>query len=146
MRARARPLFLRTVFQILFRISQWNGKNENPKTDISALKSVFGFRVPLEIRNPDFENLNPVFPIKRTHNLVPRVLSYPSLRSGRERDPGWVWSRGPRTKLIPREESIVSRFFCLVRFHRSRNDRKGKTDLLSLQLAPTITEIRKISA
>ena len=30
MRARARPLFLRTVFQILFRISQSNGKNENP--------------------------------------------------------------------------------------------------------------------
>ena len=66
MRARARPLFLRTVFQILFRISQSNGKNENPKTDISALKSVFGFRVRLEIRNPDFENLNPDFPIERT--------------------------------------------------------------------------------
>ena len=53
MRARARPLFLRTVFQILFRISQSNGKNENPKTDISA--SVFGFRVRLQIRNPDFK-------------------------------------------------------------------------------------------
>ena len=66
MRARARPLFLRTVFQILFRISQSNGKNENPKTDISALKSVFGFRVRWEIRNPDFENLNPDFPIERT--------------------------------------------------------------------------------
>ena len=68
MRARARPLFLRTVFQILFRISQSNGKNENPKTDILALKSVFGFRVRLEIRNPDFENLNPDFPIERTLN------------------------------------------------------------------------------
>ena len=45
--ARARPLFLRTVFQILFRISQSNGNNENPKTDISALKSVFGSRVRL---------------------------------------------------------------------------------------------------
>ena len=55
MRARAKPLFLRTVFQILFRISQSNGKNENPKTDISALKSVFGFRVRLQIRNPDFK-------------------------------------------------------------------------------------------
>ena len=31
-------------------------------------------------------------------NLVPRVLSYPSLRSEREGDPDWVWSRGPRTK------------------------------------------------
>ena len=55
MRARARPLFLRTVFQILLRISQSNGKNENPETDISALKSVFGFRVRLQIRNPDFK-------------------------------------------------------------------------------------------
>ena len=45
----------RTVFQILLPISQSNGKNENPKTAISALKSVFGFRVPLQIRNPDFK-------------------------------------------------------------------------------------------
>ena len=45
MRPRARPLFLRTVFQILFRIFQSNGKNENPETDISGLKSVFEFRV-----------------------------------------------------------------------------------------------------
>ena len=53
----------------------------------------------------------------------------------RERDPGQVWSRGSRTKLIPREESFVSQlFFCLVRFHRSHNDRKGEIDLLSLQL------------
>ena len=66
MRACARQLFVRRVFQILFRISQSNGKNENPKTDISALKSVSGFRVRLEIRNPDFENLNPDFPIERT--------------------------------------------------------------------------------
>ena len=45
MRARARPLILRTVFQILFRISQSKGKNENPKTDISPLKSVFFIRI-----------------------------------------------------------------------------------------------------
>ena len=54
MRARARPLFLRTVFQILFRISQEkkkNGKKGNPRTDILALKSFFGFRVRLQIRN-----------------------------------------------------------------------------------------------
>ena len=57
MRARARPLFLRTVFQILFQIFQSNGKNENPKRDISALKAVFGFRVRLQIRNPDFKIL-----------------------------------------------------------------------------------------
>ena len=55
MRARARPLFLRTVFEILIRISQSNGKSENSKTDISALKSVFVFRVRLQIRNPDFK-------------------------------------------------------------------------------------------
>ena len=54
-RARARTLFLRTVFQILFPIFQSNGKNENPKTDISALKSVFGFHVRFQIRNPDFK-------------------------------------------------------------------------------------------
>ena len=54
MRARARPLFLRKVFQILFRISQSKGKDENLKIDISALKSVFGFRVRSQIRNPDF--------------------------------------------------------------------------------------------
>ena len=45
MRAQARPLILRTVFQLLFRISQSNEEKGNPKTDISALKSVFGFRV-----------------------------------------------------------------------------------------------------
>ena len=67
MRARARPLFLRTVFQILFRISQSNGKNENPKTDISALKSVFGIRIRLEIRNPDF-------PIERTPSIHCHVI------------------------------------------------------------------------
>ena len=54
-RARARPLFLRTVFQILSPIFQSNGKNENPKTYISALKSVFGFHVRFQIRNPDFK-------------------------------------------------------------------------------------------
>ena len=51
MRERARPLFLRTVFQILFRISQKNGKKGNPRTGISALKSFFGFRVRLQIRS-----------------------------------------------------------------------------------------------
>ena len=54
MRARARPLFVRKVFQILFRISQSNCKGENLKIDISALKSVFGFCVRSQIRNPDF--------------------------------------------------------------------------------------------
>ena len=52
----------------------------------------------------------------------------------RERDPDWVWSHGSRTKLILRKESFVSQFFCPVRFHCSHNDRKGKIDLLSLQL------------
>ena len=55
MRVHAGPLFLRTVFQILFRISQSNGKKENPKRNIAALKSVFGFRVRLQIQNPDFK-------------------------------------------------------------------------------------------
>ena len=58
MRARARPLFLRTVFQILFRIppptpppQKKNRNKGNPRTDISALKSFLGFRVRLQIRN-----------------------------------------------------------------------------------------------
>ena len=42
MRARARPLFLRTVFQILFPISQTSGTKGNP---------FFRFRVRLQIRN-----------------------------------------------------------------------------------------------
>ena len=71
MRARARPLFLRTVFQILFRISQSNVKNENPKTDISAL-----FRVQLQIRNLDFQNLNPDFPIERTVSPIFWPMSF----------------------------------------------------------------------
>ena len=54
--------------------------------------------------------------------------------SERARDPGWFWSRGSRTKLIPREESFVSQLFCLARFHCSQNDRKSKIDLLTLQL------------
>ena len=52
MRARARPLFLRTVFQILFRISQSNGKKEIPK-HISQrwnLFSNFAFDCRSEIR------------------------------------------------------------------------------------------------
>ena len=36
-------------FKPFFQISQWNGKNENPKTHISALKSVFGFCIGLQI-------------------------------------------------------------------------------------------------
>ena len=80
-------------------------------------------------------------PVMKQSKRQPRsqgsLLPVPTERE-RERDPGWVWSRDPRTKLIPREESFVSQFFCLVRFHRSRqgsrSDRKGKTDLLSLQL------------
>ena len=43
MRAHTRPLFLRTVFQILFRISQSNDKKGNPK-------------------NPDFDFLIEIHP------------------------------------------------------------------------------------
>ena len=31
--------------------------------------------------------------LKKISNLAPRVLSYPSLQSKRERDPGWVSSK-----------------------------------------------------
>ena len=53
--AHARPLFLGTVFQILFRDFPIAWNKGNPKTDISALKSTFGFRVWLQIWNPDFK-------------------------------------------------------------------------------------------
>ena len=50
----------------------------------------------------------------------------------RERDPGKRWSRGSRTKLILREESFVSHFFCPVYSQRSRSDRNSKIDFLTL--------------
>ena len=55
MRAYARPLFVKTVYQILFWISHSNSKEESPKKKILALKYVFGFRVRLQIRNLDFK-------------------------------------------------------------------------------------------
>ena len=66
---------LRTVFQILFRISQLNGKNENPKTDNLSLKSFF--RISRSIANPKsgFENLNPDFPIERTLKILFRCTA-----------------------------------------------------------------------
>ena len=70
MRARVRPLFLRTVFKSFFRISQSNGKNENPKTDISALKAVFGFRFRLQIRNPDFKIENQISQSNAPKNVI----------------------------------------------------------------------------
>ena len=81
--AKRRPLFTRVVLQILFRISQSNGKKEiheiriwisqlksTLRTDFSKVKSVFGFRVRLGNPDLDFENLNPDFPIERILNLV----------------------------------------------------------------------------
>ena len=66
---RSRLLFVRKVFQIVFRISQLNGKDENLKTDISALESVLKSR---SIANPKagFLNLNPDFQIERTLELA----------------------------------------------------------------------------
>ena len=61
MRVRARPWFLSTVFPILFRISQSNGKNR-------YLSIKIRFRISRSIANPKsvFQNLNPDFPIERT--------------------------------------------------------------------------------
>ena len=66
MRARAKPPFLRKVFQILFRISQSNGKDENLKIDNSA------FRISRSIANPKsgFLNVNSDFLIERTLKLA----------------------------------------------------------------------------
>ena len=55
MRARARPLSLRTVLKILPKISQKKKKRRKgyPRKDFSVLKSVFGYGVRFQIRNPD---------------------------------------------------------------------------------------------
>ena len=78
-------------------------------------------------------------------NLLPRVLSYPPLRSERERETlvGSGHER-PRAKLILREEFFVSQFFVCFLFvtillieasvFTIRNDYKSKLDLLTLQL------------
>ena len=92
-RARARPLFIKTVFQILFRIFQSNVKNETLKTDISALKSVFGFRVRLQIRNPVFKSKSRF--LNRTHPKKKRCL----LRCAHARDIKWKWNNIRRYKL-----------------------------------------------
>ena len=86
--AKRRPLFTRKVLQILFRISQLNGKKEiheiwiwisllksTLRTDFSEVKSVFGFRVRLGNPDLDFENRNPDFPIERVRIL--RLLNLP---------------------------------------------------------------------
>ena len=89
MRTRARTLFLRAVFRILFRISQSNGKKEiheiriwisqlksTLRTDFSEVKSVFGFRIWLRNPDLDFENLNPDFPIERTLGDIIAVMFF----------------------------------------------------------------------
>ena len=81
MRVHARPLFLRTVLQILFRISQSNDKKGNPKNqDLDFLIEIhledgflggeIRFRISRSIGKLDFENLNPDFPIERTLGFV----------------------------------------------------------------------------
>ena len=107
----------------------------NRRTDRRILKIFLpGFRIQTEILT-DFR-IHPFFWAKILDNLVPRVLSYPSLRSERERETlvGFGLVAPAQNLLIPREEPFVSQFFCLVRFLRSLNDRKSKIDLLSLQL------------
>ena len=94
-----------------------------------------GFRIQSEILT-DFR-IHPFFWAKILDNLVSRVLSYPPY-GARERERETLVGFGhvapAQNLLIPREEPFVSQFFCLVRFHRSHNDRKSKIDLLSLQL------------
>ena len=72
-------------------------------------------------------------------NLVPRVLSYPPLRSKRERETlvGSGHER-PRAKLILREFLSVFLFVTVLLIQASvftvRNDYKSKLDLMTLQL------------
>ena len=93
---------------------QWKFKTHNP-SQFCLLRFLFFFDHSVVftssevIRGPTRfgKALNLIFPKLSSQknawlrsSLVARVLSHPSLRSERERDPGWVWSRGSRTKLI----------------------------------------------
>ena len=69
MRAHAKPLFLRTAS---FSNPFSDFKKENAKPNVSALKSVFGFRVRLQIRNPDF----PIERTLRVRMFVKSTVSY----------------------------------------------------------------------
>ena len=44
-----------SFFESFFGLPKKKGKKENPRTDFSALKSVFRFRSRLKTRNPDFK-------------------------------------------------------------------------------------------
>ena len=71
-------------------------------------------------------------PFMTKDNLVPRVLSYPSL-SEREKDPGWFWSRGLQNKINSEGGVLCLSILCLVHAMIARF-RKSKIDLLTLQL------------
>ena len=98
------------------------------KVDVSRLtRNVFPqeagpFQIDVSIFSPALVQQQP-----RSQGSLLRAL-----RSERERDPGKRRSRGSRTKLILREESFVSHFFCLVYSQHSRSDRNSKIDLLTL--------------
>ena len=57
MRARARPLFLRTVFQILFQISQKNRKERESKNRYFSVEILF--RISRSIANPKYSGSSP---------------------------------------------------------------------------------------
>ena len=77
---------LKDSFSNPFSDSQSNGKIETSKTDISALKSVFGFRVRLQIRYPVLKSKSR-FP-NRTHPKKKRCL----LPYAHVRDIRWKWN------------------------------------------------------
>ena len=72
MRARARPLFLRTVFEILFRVSQSNGKRKSTNRYLSV---EIHFWISRSIANPKSgfsvvqkSKIYPASPIERAHS------------------------------------------------------------------------------
>ena len=91
-----RPLFTKVVLQILFRISQSNGKKKvhefrfwitalksTLRTDFSEVKYFFWFCVRLQNPKAGFQNRNREFPIKRklSRNVIRQVLFLAFLRA-----------------------------------------------------------------
>ena len=108
----------------LFNAHKSNYINEGVKAKLAFSSSENNF-----LTTPSPSCLSPIIHsllLNFLFNLVPRVLSYPPLRSERasERDPGWVWSRMPQSKINPERGvlyiSIFCLFFCLSPYYWSK--------------------------
>ena len=106
----------------LFNAHKSNYINEGVKAKLAFSSSKNNF-----LTTPSPSCLSPIIHsllLNFLFNLVPRVLSYPPLRSERERETlvGSGHER-PRAKLIVREEFFVSQFFVCFSFCHHTIDR-----------------------